>query len=158
MSQGKKEASPSQVTRRLPNRPSWDYDDLSITLRSYDRQPFFNVLSMWLECGPDPEDVYAMAKAKPDLWVKALADLSRIAGFTEKQEILHTVNVNQMSDSQLEDAAAKMAAQLGIPFAPRLIAKPTLIPSENDEAKAFHGKTIEAEANPPAAKQRKSKR
>lgn len=136
------------ASHSVSRSPNWDYDDLSTMLRSYDRQPFLDLLAVWLNCAPDPADILAFAKKKPDLWVKALSDVARIAGYTEKQEVLHTVNITQMSDSQLEDAAASMAAKLGLSISPRLLSSPSPspIPSENDFSKSFSGRTIDASA------------
>jgi hypothetical protein len=140
MAQGKSNRS-GGVIRSLPRRPTWDADDISSMLRSYDRTPFMDVLAAFLECGPEPEDIIAFAAKKPDLWAKAVADLARLSGYTEKQEVLHTVNVNQMSDSQLEDKAAEMARALGLEVAPRLLThtKPSPIPSQNSAARELYG-------------------
>lgn len=150
MPQGKTDTH--KPVRSLPKAPTFDSSDLSLMLRSYDRTPFLDVLEQWIGCAPTSEDIADFAAKKPDLWVKAIADLAKIGGYTEKQEVLHTVNVHQMSDSQLEDQARAMAAKLGVDFSPRLLtqqnAAPEPIPSKNEMAREFDGEIIDAEIVP----------
>lgn len=94
-------------------RPSWAIDDLTNKLRSYDRTPFMELLAYWMECAPNQEEIEAFARKKPDMWVKALTDLAKVSGYSDKQEVLHTYRVDQMSDSQLEDQANELARKLG---------------------------------------------
>lgn len=94
-------------------RPSWLVDDLTNKLRSYDRTPFMELLAYWMECAPTHEEIEAFARKKPDMWVKALTDLAKVSGYSDKQEVLHTFRVDQLSDSQLEDQANALARKLG---------------------------------------------
>ncbi len=100
---------------QVANKPSWTGDELTRQLRRYDRSPFIELLAFWLECAPDAEAVQLFAKRKPDLWVKAMTDLAKISGYTEKQETIHTIRTDQLSDSQLEDRALELAKRLGLP-------------------------------------------
>lgn len=94
--------------------PGWTADDIRAALRRYDRSPFLDLLAAWMECAPQVEDVIALASKKPDVWVRGLADLAKMSGFTEKQEVIHTHRLDQMSDSQLEDQMRKLAVSMGI--------------------------------------------
>lgn len=97
-------------------RPSWTAEDLNAQLRRFDRSPFLELLAYWLELSPDPEAIEIFARKKPDLWVKAIVDLAKISGFSEKQETIHTIRVDRLSDSQLEDRAIELAKRLGLPI------------------------------------------
>lgn len=98
--------------------PGWTADDLRSALRRYDRSPFLDLLAAWLECAPQPEDVISLAAKKPDVWAKGLSDLAKLSGFTEKQEVIHSHRLDQMSDSQLEDQMRKLALSMGIDLPP----------------------------------------
>lgn len=104
----------STPTAQSARKPSWTGDDLINQLRRYDRSPFLEMLAIWLESAPDAEAIADWAKKKPDLWAKAMGDLAKMSGFTEKQEVLHTYRVENMSDSQLEDRARELAGRLGL--------------------------------------------
>lgn len=86
-------------------RPQWDGDELRGRLRQYDRAPFLDLLSHWLENAPSADAIDKLATRSPDKYISALTQLARIAGFTEKSEATVDINVHisQMSDSQLED-------------------------------------------------------
>lgn len=94
--------------------PGWTADDLRSALRRYDRSPFLDLLAAWMECAPTVEDVLSLAAKKPDVWARSLTDLAKMGGFTEKQEVIHSHRLDQMSDSQLEDQMRKVAASMGI--------------------------------------------
>jgi hypothetical protein len=90
---------------RGARRPEWDGDELRGRLRQYDRAPFLDLLSHWLENAPSADAIEKLATRSPDKYISALTQLARIAGFTEKSEATVDINVHisQMSDSQLED-------------------------------------------------------
>lgn len=94
--------------------PGWTSEDIRASLRRYDRSPFLDLLAAWMECAPQAEDVISMAAKKPDVWVRGLSDLAKMSGFTDKQEVIHTHRLDQMSDSQLEDQMRKLATSMGI--------------------------------------------
>lgn len=111
------------------NLPHWNADQLRKHLHQYDRTPFLDLLAAWLECAPSAEDVEAFASLHPDKYINALKNLGLLAGFTEKREVAWTgtLNVNDMSDSQLEDALMERARALGLPV-------PTTIEHQESEA------------------------
>lgn len=114
---------------RPARRPSWHAGDLTAQLRRYDRTPFLELLAAWMECAPSLEAIEAFAIKKPDLWVKAMTDLAKISGYSEKQETIHTIRVDQLSDSQLEDRARELAERLNLPI-PTLDITPSPIPDK----------------------------
>lgn len=94
--------------------PGWTANDLRSALRRYDRSPFLDLLAAWMDCAPQPEDVISLASRKPDIWVKGLTDLAKMGGYTEKQEVIHSHRLDQMSDSQLEDQMRRLAESMGV--------------------------------------------
>lgn len=102
-------------------RPRYSGDELRAALSVYDRRPFIDLLTEWINSAPAPADVAAFATKAPDKYIASLSGLARIAGFTEKTETLIDINVNYraLSDSQLEDRLSKLTAELANPNAER---------------------------------------
>lgn len=98
-------------------RPKFNGDELRAQLQSYDRRPFLELLSEWINSCPDPDRISEFADKHPDKYISAMSSLARIAGFTEKTETLVdvTVNYRALSDSQLEDRLAQLQQQLTLP-------------------------------------------
>lgn len=97
--------------------PAFTGDELRKRLQAYDRTPFLDLLAIMLESAPTADDIARLATKTPDKYIAALSQLARTAGFTDKTEQTHTINLNvgQMSDSQLEDRARQIAEQLALP-------------------------------------------
>src|SRR3990172_1631113 len=102
------------------NRPSFNASDIKAQLERYDRTPFLDLLTEMLRLFPDESSLAALAIKKPELYINSLISMARISGFTEKQEIQHnvTVNVNKMSDSQLEDHAKALLKEMQLAAMP----------------------------------------
>lgn len=94
-------------------------DDLVHQLRQYDRKPFTDLLAAFMNEFPSREAITRFAEAYPDRYMSALAQLSRIAGFTDKTETSVNININvaKLSDSQLEDQIAEISKRLDLPAA-----------------------------------------
>ena len=75
-----------------------------------------DLLTEWIQCAPEPEFVKLMGMDAPDKYISGLANLARVAGFTDKTEttVDVTVNYRLLSDSQIEDLLAKRARTLGL--------------------------------------------
>lgn len=114
-------ASPAATPGRSP---AFSGNELRARLRQYDRSPFIELLAGWMECAPDSEAIASFAKRSPDRYVAALAAMARMAGFADKTESTADINLNlnvsRMSDSQVEDRLAELAARLGMPD-PRIV-------------------------------------
>lgn len=97
-------------------RPRFTGDEIRAQLQNYDRRPFIDLLTEWIQSAPDPAVVALFAIDHPDKYIAAMSALARIAGFTEKTEatVDITVNYRALSDSQLEDLMAKRAKELGM--------------------------------------------
>jgi len=104
----------------ISNRPSFNASDIKAQLERYDRTPFVDLLTEMLRLFPDEASLQALAIKKPELYINSLISMARISGFTEKQEVQHsvTVNVNRMSDSQLEDHAKALLKEMQLQAMP----------------------------------------
>lgn len=102
------------------NKPAFNAADIKSQLERYDRTPFLDLLTEMLRLFPDAASLQALAMKKPELYINSLISMARISGFTEKQEVQHTVtvNVNKMSDSQLEDHAKALLKEMQLQAMP----------------------------------------
>lgn len=100
---------------RPSNAPTFNAKDIRNALARYDRAPFVELLAKMIELFPDEKSLQALAMKKPEAFISSMIAMARISGFTEKQEVFHehSINIHKMSDSQLEDHAAALAAELG---------------------------------------------
>lgn len=96
--------------------PTFNADDIKAQLERYDRTPFIDLLTNMVMLFPTDASLRAMATKKPDAYINSMIALARIAGFTEKQEMTHNININvaKMSDSQLEDHLKRLMHDNGM--------------------------------------------
>lgn len=105
------------------SKPLWTADQIRERLRKYDRTPFLDLLSAWLECAPTAEAITEFADRWPDRYAASLLSIGKIAGFAERRELtadLTVRKVEDLSDSQLEDHLRQLAYDLGVPMPPLL--------------------------------------
>lgn len=99
--------------------PMFSGEQLRERLREYDREPFLDLLAVFLECAPTPNAVRQHANRNPHLYANALGHLGKLAGFADRREIEHTgkVDLHHLSDSELEDRlrASVTVDALGFP-------------------------------------------
>jgi hypothetical protein len=116
VSKGKSVATekPKRKHYRHKDLPLFNREQVNSALRAYDRRPFLDLLTTWIEMGPDPEAIQDFADAHPDRWANALATIGKLGGFTEKKEIEvdFNLNIRSMSDSQLEDKLAEIKREI----------------------------------------------
>lgn len=96
------------------HKPKWDGASISRQLRQYDRVPFMDLLSVLIEMFPSEDALAEFAKKNPDRFIFGMVQLGRIAGFTDRQEVLVDLlkNVHSMSDSELADHLRRLAPGL----------------------------------------------
>ena len=106
--------------RPQTHKPLWTANDIRRKLRTYDRAPFIDLLGAWLECGPSAQAIIEFSEKFPDRYASALLAISRVAGFAERREISAEITgklqLESMSDSQLEDKLRELAYQMNIPM------------------------------------------
>ena len=104
------------------HKPRWNGDAISRQLRNYDRVPFLDLLSILIERFPTPEALSEFAEKNPDRYIFAMVQLAKIAGYSDRQELIVDLmqNVGSMSDLELAEHLRRLMQQ-----APTLIdAKP----------------------------------
>ena len=82
---------------------------------TYSRDPFQRILSQFLGASPSREDIAAFASRNPDRWVTAIHKLALLSGYVEKVEIETTINVNMMSDAEIEAKLKEISELLASP-------------------------------------------
>lgn len=122
------------MPERRPDRGVFDKQSIQRALRKYDRTPFIDLLTDWVEHAPSGEALENFANEKPGAYVAAMRQLAHLAGYIETTHIDLTasIDVNRMSDSQLEDRFRELAKKAGI------------------EAPALFSRVVEAVVNPTA--------
>lgn len=87
-------------------------DMIRSLLGTYSREPFQRQLAKFLHCAPDRDSIKAFAKRNPDKWAKAIETFANLSGYTHKLEIEANVNINNLSDVQVEQRLAELEAIL----------------------------------------------
>lgn len=89
------------------------------------RDPFADVLAKLLGVKLSPEALQAFADKSPDRWAQAVSIIARPAGYNDKLEIKHSgglvafaMNLDAMSDAQLEASRDQIARELGVMRSP----------------------------------------
>lgn len=110
----KNKSDKSTLHRYRAPAPRYDEEELRRSLQRYNRQPFVDLLSEWLQCAPSPERVREFAEKNPEKYIQAVSQLARLGGFTEKTESQVSVNVRveELSDSQLEEHLRSIQSRL----------------------------------------------
>jgi len=83
--------------------PPYTRDMMLAEIEQFGRGPFRNALADLLEAKPSVEKLSAFAERFPDRWAQATTIIAKLAGYTEKTEIIGNINIliHQMSDSAL---------------------------------------------------------
>tara|TARA_Y100000310_G_scaffold136929_1_gene135823 strand:+ start:270 stop:599 length:330 start_codon:yes stop_codon:yes gene_type:complete len=83
-------------------------------MRGYSREPFMEIMTDLLGAKPDADTLKAFAEDRPDRWATACSIFSKLAGYHDKLEIEHNINVqvSQMGDAQLLQALKDIGSEL----------------------------------------------
>jgi hypothetical protein len=78
-------------------------DEMLTQFRRYSREPFMDILSMFMEGKPDPLSIKRFASENPDKWANAVGTIARLAGYHDKLEIEQNINIqiSQLGDADL---------------------------------------------------------
>lgn len=91
---------------------------LAAHLRSLSREPFQDVLAMYLDSPPTEEAIQDVANRAPDKWMQAVMMISKLAGYTEQIDLQHThrhfVALLELSDAELMERLVKALDNLGV--------------------------------------------
>lgn len=88
----------------MKNLPELKHDELVNLIATQSREPFRDILASFLGVAPDVQAIQYFAKNHPEKWIKAISDLSKISGYTEKHAAGDTniyVQINNLPDSEL---------------------------------------------------------
>ncbi len=94
-------------------------NEISAALKAGSREPFRELLEIFLKAAPTSEEVAEVARRAPDRYVQGVTMLAKLSGFHEKMAVdhNHTHKVMarmQLSDSELMGRLQDSLEQLGI--------------------------------------------
>lgn len=90
------ERAARSVAREAKNKAIMDQ------LVSYNRGPFVEQLAKFLANGPSEAEIRLFAALDPGKWAKAVGDLAKQAGFTERTESLNVnLDITNLGDSEI---------------------------------------------------------
>ena len=97
--------------------PQLDGDLVARELTGLSRAPFQEILVRLLGATPEADTLERFANEHPDKWVRAVAVLSRLAGYHEKLQVDTNINaqLSQMSDIELMDRLRQLEEEGALP-------------------------------------------
>lgn len=84
-------------------------------LRTYDRSPFLEALSIMLDSMPSNRRLEEFAHDHPDKYVAMLKHMAALGGFIDRVEVLGAGPIEDLSDAALEARIRERAARLSLP-------------------------------------------
>ncbi len=98
--------------------PRLDGDQIAAHIAAGSREPFRQVLELFLAAAPDVDDIAEFAKRYPDRWAQALIMIGKLSGYHERMEVSHEhrhlLAIHEMSDMELMQRLHEVMKQLGI--------------------------------------------
>ena len=93
--------------------------EIAAALKAGSREPFRELLEVFLKAAPTSEEVAEVARRAPDRFIQAVTMLSKLSGYHEKMQVDHNhthkvMALMQLSDSQLMDRLQDGLKQLGV--------------------------------------------
>ncbi len=94
--------------------------EIAAALKAGSREPFREILEIFLDAAPTAEEVAVAARRAPDRYVQAVTMLAKLGGYHEKMAVDHSHTLNvvelmQLSDAELSNRLQTALAKLGIP-------------------------------------------
>lgn len=83
-------------------------------LRSHDRSPFLEALSVLLDAMPDRVTLEDFARSHPDKFVGMVKTLAGLGGFADRIDLGLSAPIEDLSDAQLEARIREQMAKLGM--------------------------------------------
>ena len=98
--------------------PRLDGDQIAAHVAALSREPFRQVLELFLQAAPDVDSVAQFARRNPERWAQALTMIGKLSGFHERMEVSHEhrhlLAIHEMSDMELMQRLHEVMKQLGI--------------------------------------------
>ena len=93
--------------------------EISAALKACSREPFRELLELFLQAAPTAEEVAEVARRAPDRYVQGITMLAKLSGFHEKMQVDHkhthkVMALMQLSDSELMGRLQDVLEQLGV--------------------------------------------
>ncbi len=93
--------------------------EIAAALKAGSREPFREILEIFLDAAPNAEEVAVAARRAPDRYVQAVTMLAKLGGYHEKMQVDHNhshkvMALMQLSDSQLMARLQDGLEQLGV--------------------------------------------
>ncbi len=95
-----------------------DGDQIAAALKAGSREPFRELLEVFLKAAPTSKEVAEVARRAPDRFVQAVTMLAKLSGFHEKMRVDHThivMELTQLSDAELMGRLQDSLEKLGVP-------------------------------------------
>ena len=114
MAQTKKKPVRKSASLTQRNEQAGGASRIRAELETLSRRPFVEELATLLAHPTDPKAMQRWANRSPDRRAQALAILGRLAGYTEKVQVSHslTVRIQEMSDAELALEFVKLLPRL----------------------------------------------
>ena len=97
--------------------PRLDGDQIAAALKAGSREPFRELLEVFLKAAPTSEEVAEVARRAPDRYVQGVTMLAKLGGYHEKMRVDHThivMELAQLSDAELMGRLQDSLEKLGI--------------------------------------------
>ena len=91
--------------------------EIAAALKAGSREPFRELLEIFLKAAPTSEEVAEVARRAPDRYVQGVTMLAKLSGFHERAQVDHThtfMSLMQMSDAELSERLQTTLEKLGI--------------------------------------------
>ena len=93
--------------------------EIAAALKAGSREPFQQILEIFLQAAPTAEEVAVAARRSPDRYVQALTMLGKMSGFHEKMAVDHNhthamIELTTLSDADLSERLQTTLEKLGI--------------------------------------------
>ncbi len=98
--------------------PRLDGDQIAAHVAALSREPFREILQVFLAAAPDVDDIAEFAKRYPDRYAQGLVMLGKLSGYHERMQVdhehRHLLEIHEMSDMELMQRLYEVMKKLGI--------------------------------------------
>ncbi len=98
--------------------PRLDGDQIAAHIAAGSREPFRQVLELFLQAAPDVDDIAEFARRYPDRWAQAVTMIGKLSGFHERMQVdhehRHLLEIHELSDMELMQRLHEVMKKLGI--------------------------------------------
>ncbi len=115
--------------------------EIAAALKAGSREPFRELLEIFLKAAPTSEEVAEVARRAPDRYVQAVTMLAKLGGYHEKMAVDHShthvmIELTTLSDAELSNRLQTALAKLGIPVKAGDVIDLKTLPNGEDGAKS----------------------